>query len=176
VKLTEREKKLVARRAHGEYAVNDPVERIWRAHRKKNRNPEDAPYLEFMRVVHKKNHTWDEYAEVMKPLLDLHPYPWGPIGQPEVKPVLEPVYDGVPEKKPKKRKRRRRTPEQVIQEAEIAPPSPPKKKRRRRRKAPREAKTDAPEAPEEPSEGKDGMVMDDDGFMWLPPGWEPLEE
>jgi hypothetical protein len=183
VRLTEWERKLVARRAYGEYGVNESIDRIWREHRKKNRTPEDAPYLEFMRVVYKKTFDWDDYVEAALPLHALHPYPWGPVGEPEVHPNPNP--GGACAEPPKKRKRRkRRTPEQVIQEAEIAPPVPPapvKKKRRRRRKASPKEEIVPPEPPEEP-EGppeettEDGMVMGDDGFMWLPPGWEPLEE
>jgi hypothetical protein len=77
MRLTDDEKILIARRAGGEYAVNVPVTAIWRKHNRKNRSPDDKIYLDFMRVIHKKSHTWEEYEKVVRPVIEAHPDPLG---------------------------------------------------------------------------------------------------
>lgn len=73
MQLTDAEKQLVLRRAKGEYAVDDCCRRIWNAHGKKNRCPEDAPYIEFLRVVVCKTINLKSYEATQRVLLGMQP-------------------------------------------------------------------------------------------------------
>ena len=95
--MTDREKELVARRAYGEYAVNDHCARIWEKWRKKRRG---SIYIEFLRVIHKPGYTWDEYEAVARPVQDAHPKEPSPPS-PEPAPARS------------RRKRRKRKPKPV---------------------------------------------------------------
>jgi len=80
--LSEHERRLIARRASGEYAIVSRVEKIVREH-KKNRDPADANLLEFARLVTKKTWSWDEYSRLQKIVLEEAPEPWGPRLRPK---------------------------------------------------------------------------------------------
>jgi hypothetical protein len=77
VKLTECERILIARRAAGEYGVVSAVRRIVDAH-KKNRNPDDAIFLEFSRLIFQKSWRNEDYERLQRSVLAVIPEPWGP--------------------------------------------------------------------------------------------------
>jgi len=76
LKLTDHERLLIAQRAQGSYAIIPQVRRIVSAHQK-NRNPEDAPFLEFARLTLRKSHAWDDYERLGRAVLAIIPEPHG---------------------------------------------------------------------------------------------------
>jgi len=76
VKLSVEEKKIIAQRAAGSYAILARLGEIIRAHRK-NRIPEDAPYLAFGRLVMKRSWDQGDYEEKQAVVLALFPEPFG---------------------------------------------------------------------------------------------------
>jgi hypothetical protein len=129
-RLTDYDKSIIARRAYGEYAIDEICTKIWRTHGRKNRNPDDQVYVKFLRVVYgKKAHTWDEYESAAQPIVDLHPDPWGTATYREERELAE----------RKQAKKRNRT-----------PPVPKEKKR----------------------DEQTGLLVDEDGMVFLPPDWE----
>lgn len=74
--LTDRERRMIARRAGGEHAVNDVVARIVRAH-KSNRDPDDEVFLDFARLIQQRSYEWDEYARLQRKVLNIISDPWG---------------------------------------------------------------------------------------------------
>ena len=72
--MTPAEKRLVARRAYGEYAVQSNCERIWR-HRDK---AECSVYIDLLAVACSgRKETFAEWKVVAEPVIALHPDPWG---------------------------------------------------------------------------------------------------
>jgi len=76
VPLSDYDKGLIARRAGGEYGMNAILHRILLDNRK-NREPDEADYLDFLRLVTKKSWDWGEYEALQRKILDRHPYPFG---------------------------------------------------------------------------------------------------
>lgn len=102
MKLTEAERLLIARRAHGEYAIIPNVRKIVEAHRK-NRRPEDAVFLDFARLVMRKSWDWDDYERLARAVLEVIPEPYGtPWWK---KPRTEPKPAGATPAPKKKKKR-----------------------------------------------------------------------
>ncbi len=77
MKLTHDEKLTIAQRAAGSYATISKLRRIVEDH-KRNRDPDDAPYLEFGRLVLKQTWTWPDYERLQRGVLNLWPEPFGP--------------------------------------------------------------------------------------------------
>jgi hypothetical protein len=77
MKLTEREKTLIARRAAGEYAIIPAVERIVRDH-KKNRNPDDQVFLDYARWALTAKWNAKDYERLATAVLAIIPEPFGP--------------------------------------------------------------------------------------------------
>ena len=74
--MTAAEKRLVARRAAGEYAILDSCQRIWSVYRRKER----SVYTDFLRVIFSKGGdgraslvNWDEYEAAARAVLVQHP-------------------------------------------------------------------------------------------------------
>jgi len=88
--MTDHEKELVARRAYGEYAVNEQCTRIWEKYRKKLRG---SIYIEFLRVIHKKSYSWEEYEVAARSIHKEHPREPSPAFGPE--PGPEPEHEGL---------------------------------------------------------------------------------
>lgn len=79
--MTPAETQIVVRRAHGEYAVQDACDRIYR----KYKRSEETIYMAFLAVVCRaKRETFDEFVAVAQPVLDAHPNFWRSI-RPEKK-------------------------------------------------------------------------------------------
>ena len=101
--MTDHEKELVARRAYGEYAVNEHCTRIWEKYRRKER----SIYTDFLRVIHTGGHTWEEYESAVLPIHKEHPRELPklsppacrrrrrrPVPEPEPEPEHEPEHEG----------------------------------------------------------------------------------
>ena len=88
MKLSDEEKKIIAQRAAGSYAILARLGEIIRAHRK-NRNPEDLPYLEFGRLVVKRSWDQDAYEEKQRVVIDLFPAPFGSGPRKKVDPTKQ---------------------------------------------------------------------------------------
>jgi len=101
--LTDQEKNYIARRAAGSFAIIPAVQRIVEAH-KKNRNPDDAVFLEFARLVLRKSFTWDEYERQSQLVAAIIPHPFGIPWH--LKEKLEPA--DAPEVAPTKKKKKAR--------------------------------------------------------------------
>jgi len=76
VKLTDRERLLIARRAAGEYSINFEIRQIVSGHQK-NKNATDTPFLEFARLTQKSSWDDDDYERLGKVVLQEIPYPHG---------------------------------------------------------------------------------------------------
>ena len=145
--LSDREKELIARRAGGEYAIIPTIRNILTKHQK-NRNPEDAPFLDFARLVLRKTIPWDEYMSQAKIVLDLYPEPFGP---PWNKQGLEgPIPGPYPESE--------------------APKKKTKKKRQRKCGICSEPGHNARTCPQKPATP---TMTSDDGIERLTPGFDP---
>lgn len=106
--MTDGEKRLVARRAAGEYAVLDACQRIWRAYRRKER----SVYTAFLDVIFGNKadgraslDRWDDYVAAARAVLLLHPEVCSLVekiggNRPKPEPVLEPVPEPDPEPEP----------------------------------------------------------------------------
>jgi len=103
LKLTDQEKTLIAKRAHGSYAIIPNMRRIVDAHRK-NKNPEDAPFLAFARLALKKSYAWDDYERLARAVLAIIPEPYGtPFWKLPPKEDPEDAPLPVPKAKPKRK-------------------------------------------------------------------------
>jgi len=83
--LTEGERNLIAQRAGGSYAIIPNIRQIVQE-QVKNRNPDDAVFLEFARLVIRKSFEWDEYEVQAKSILAIIPFPFG-----RPKPLIEKI-------------------------------------------------------------------------------------
>lgn len=95
--MTEDEKRLVARRSAGEYAVLDSCRRIWNAYRRKER----SVYTAFLQVIFSKGDgrvslaNWDDYEAAARAVLALHPeFGERPEPEPEPEPPSNPEPRG----------------------------------------------------------------------------------
>lgn len=75
MRLTNEEKDLIARRAGGEYAVDDRVRRIVSTH-KKNHNVVDDVFLSFARLIQGRSWPWPEYQKRAGLVVSLRPVLW----------------------------------------------------------------------------------------------------
>lgn len=73
VSLTERDKELIARRAAGEYACAPQLRKI----SLKSRDPDDAVYLDFLRLVLQRSFNIEDYERLQLKVLEQHPHPFG---------------------------------------------------------------------------------------------------
>lgn len=71
--LTEQDRMLIARRAAGEYACMPQLRRI----SLKSRDPADAVYIDFLRLVLKRGFKIEDYERLQLRVLALHPHPFG---------------------------------------------------------------------------------------------------
>jgi hypothetical protein len=76
MKLTDRERLLIARRAMGEHSIIPNVRMIVSSHRK-NRTPNDQIFLEFARLTVKKSWDMDDYERLARGVLEIIPEPYG---------------------------------------------------------------------------------------------------
>ena len=97
--LSEEERRIIAQRAAGSYAILPRLRRLMQDH-KKNRSPEDAVFLEFGALVLKKSWDWAEYERLQRLVLTEVPEPWGPQVRRKERPAGD--VDEVP--KPKKKR------------------------------------------------------------------------
>jgi len=87
-RLTDREQLIIAMRAHGSYGVIPAMQKIVTIHRK-NRNLDDAVFLDFAKLTLKK-HEWDDYERLGRAVLAIIPEPFGaPYRAPTAEEVVE---------------------------------------------------------------------------------------
>jgi len=77
VPLTDAEKKTIACRAGGSYAVIPSIRRILQK-QSKDHTPEDQVFLDFARLILEQSFVWDEYEAKARAVLELVPEPFGP--------------------------------------------------------------------------------------------------
>jgi len=86
MRLTSHEKCLIARRAAGEYACMPKLRLLATRHRT-NDSSEDIVYLEFLRLVTRRNYANDEYEILQQRVLAEIPFPFGQPTAPQVEQI-----------------------------------------------------------------------------------------